>query len=133
MAIVRYPTRRSFIDMLSRPDFEAKRIHKDASMAFTIIMCCLPIAPVAGEANGSGAVWFTAYPAGVSPAGDLLEGAAFDVEGIAIGDECRWDRLKITWSDPDDARFLPGGAIVVRSVPMIDRIALLVDDVLTGG
>lgn len=38
VAIVKYPTRRSFIDMQSRADFKAKHVHKDAGMAETIVM-----------------------------------------------------------------------------------------------
>jgi len=132
MAIVRYPTRRSFIDMLSRPDFEAKRVHKDAGMAFSIIMGCLPTAPVAGEADDSGSVWFTAYPAGRAPGPALADGVAFDVEGIAVGDDRRWSVLEVTWSAPVPGRSLPEGAMVVRSVPLIDRIGPLIDDVLVG-
>jgi hypothetical protein len=132
MAIVRYPNRRSFIDMLSRPDFEAKRVHKDAGMAFTIIMCCLPTAPVTEGGYASGPVWFTAYPAGAAPGDALGEGATFEVEGIAIGDDRRWSVLEVTWSAPEPGRRLPDGALVVRSVPLIDRIAPLVDDALAG-
>jgi len=132
IGIVRYPTRRSFVDMLSRPDFEAKRVHKDAGMAFTIIMCCLPVAPVAGGRDGPGPVWFTAYPAGTAPTGDLGRGAAFDVEGTAIGDRRRWDRLAVTWEEPEGGRTLPAGTMVVRSMPLIDRIAPLVADTLAG-
>ncbi len=132
MGIVRYPTRRSFVDMLSRPDFEAKRVHKDAGMAFTIIMACRPTAPVAGGAAGPGPVWFTAYPVGTSPVGTLAEGVAFDVEGTAIGDERRWSLLEVSHAPPGADRALPAGAMVVRSVPLIDRIGPLVADALAG-
>lgn len=44
VAVVKYPTRRSFIDMQARPDFQAKHIHKEAGMAATIIAGCQPIA-----------------------------------------------------------------------------------------
>ncbi|MGH9202731.1 MAG: hypothetical protein ACRD2A_16015, partial [Vicinamibacterales bacterium] len=43
VAVVKYPTRRSFIAMQSRPDFVAKHKHKDAGMEQTIVMGCLPI------------------------------------------------------------------------------------------
>ncbi len=43
VGIVRYPTRRSFIDMQRRPDFAEKHVHKAAGMAETIVAGCLPI------------------------------------------------------------------------------------------
>ncbi len=43
VAIVKYPTRRSFIEMQTRPDFKDKHAHKDAGMEFTIVSGCVPI------------------------------------------------------------------------------------------
>ena len=43
IAVVRYPTGRSFIDMQSRTDFKEKHVHKEAGMAETIVMGCTPI------------------------------------------------------------------------------------------
>ncbi|HEX7354927.1 MAG TPA: hypothetical protein VF288_08870 [Mycobacteriales bacterium] len=43
VAVVKYPTRRSFVEMQQRPDFQDKHAHKDAGMAETIITACLPI------------------------------------------------------------------------------------------
>jgi hypothetical protein len=130
MAIVRYPTRRSFIDMQSREDFQEKRAHKDAGMDFTIIMCSLPTGPVQGEPDGSGIVRFTAFPAKSSPSGPVAEGAAFEVEGTVVGDDRRWGRLEISWSDREDD--LPEGALVVRSLPFIDRVRPLIGDTPGG-
>jgi hypothetical protein len=45
VAIAKYPTRRSFVEMQSRPDFAAKHVHKEAGMDSTIVMGCLPIEP----------------------------------------------------------------------------------------
>ena len=44
VAVVKYPTRRSFIEMQSRPEFVEKHVHKDAGMQETIVMGCLPMA-----------------------------------------------------------------------------------------
>ena len=44
VAVVKYPTRRSFIEMQTRPDFKDKHAHKDAGMDFTIVSGCVPIA-----------------------------------------------------------------------------------------
>lgn len=43
IGIVKYPTRRAFIQMQSRPDFAARHVHKEAGMASTIVMGRLPI------------------------------------------------------------------------------------------
>ena len=43
VAVVRYPTRRSFVEMQRRPDFQALHPHKDAGMAQTIVMGTRPI------------------------------------------------------------------------------------------
>lgn len=43
IGIVRYPTRRSFIEMQSRDDFRERHMHKEAGMAATIVMGCTPI------------------------------------------------------------------------------------------
>lgn len=42
VAIVRYPTRRSFVEMQSRPDFRERHVHKEAGMDATIVMGCTP-------------------------------------------------------------------------------------------
>ena len=42
IAIVRYATRKSFIDMQTRKDFSEKHVHKAAGMQRTIIVCCRP-------------------------------------------------------------------------------------------
>ena len=44
VAIVRYPTRRSFLDLESDPAFVARHAHKDAGMAASIVMGCQPMA-----------------------------------------------------------------------------------------
>jgi len=43
IAVVKYPTRRSFIEMQNRPDFKELHKHKDAGMSQTIVMGCLPM------------------------------------------------------------------------------------------
>jgi hypothetical protein len=42
VGVVKYPTRRSFIEMQSRPDFQRQHVHKDAGMAETIVIGCRP-------------------------------------------------------------------------------------------
>lgn len=43
IGVVKYPSRRAFIEMQSRPDFQAKHVHKDAGMEQTIVMGGLPL------------------------------------------------------------------------------------------
>ena len=45
IGIVKYPSRRSFIEMQQRDDFKEKHQHKDAGMERTIVMGCLPLDP----------------------------------------------------------------------------------------
>jgi uncharacterized protein (DUF1330 family) len=41
IAVVRYPTRRSFLDMQDLPEYAALHEHKDAGMASTFVICCV--------------------------------------------------------------------------------------------
>ena len=43
VAVVKYPTRRSFVEMQQREDFQKKHVHKEAGMQETIVMGCLPV------------------------------------------------------------------------------------------
>ena len=43
VGVVRYPTRRSFVEMQSRPDFQARHVHKEAGMAATIVAASTPV------------------------------------------------------------------------------------------
>ena len=45
VGVVKYPTRRSFIDMQSREDFRGKHEHKEAGMDFTFVIGCQPQVP----------------------------------------------------------------------------------------
>lgn len=47
VAVVKYPSRRSFVELSERQDFQAKHVHKDAGMQQTIVIGALPMpAPV---------------------------------------------------------------------------------------
>jgi hypothetical protein len=43
IGVVKYPSRRAFIDMQSRPEFQAKHVHKEAGMERTIVMGGQPV------------------------------------------------------------------------------------------
>ena len=52
VAVVKYPTRRSFIDLQSMPGFAAKHAHKEAGMEQTFVIGCLPMARPVGPVEG---------------------------------------------------------------------------------
>lgn len=62
VAIVKYPTRRSFIDMQSRQDFKEKHVHKEAGMAATIVLGTQPIGSPQDTADPSRSVDWTDVP-----------------------------------------------------------------------
>ncbi len=124
VAIVRYPTRRSFIEMQARPDFLDRHVHKEAGMASTIIMggSPLPIFEVPGStewadvphpptpddgpvvvihvirwADGGREV-MTGYEMAAAqkaaPHGVQVAGW-FDVEGTVVGDGRAWDQVRL--------------------------------------
>lgn len=104
VGIVRYPTRASFFAMQERTDFKEAHVHKKAGMDFTIILACLPVS----------------HDESTSRAGDLVllidkgdrdvfesvtavrQVALFDVEGVIIGDERRYDRARFVRVDDDE-------------------------------
>jgi uncharacterized protein (DUF1330 family) len=43
VAVVKYPTRRSFIEMQQRRDFQERHVHKEAGMRRTIVIGCRPM------------------------------------------------------------------------------------------
>jgi uncharacterized protein (DUF1330 family) len=51
IGVVKYPTRRSFIEMQSRPEFQTSHAHKDAGMEQTIVMGCQPMPQPANPAG----------------------------------------------------------------------------------
>ena len=42
IGVVKYPTRKSFLDMQNRDDFKGKHEHKEAGMQFTFVIGCQP-------------------------------------------------------------------------------------------
>jgi len=94
IAIVRYPTRRSFIEMQTRKDFGEKHVHKNAGMLRTILPCCTPrdtglntrTRPTGGLALDHVVM---VVSAGAFP------GATFDVEGTIIGDGRSWRNVHL--------------------------------------
>lgn len=99
VAVVRYPTRKSFIDMQSRPDFQAQHVHKEAGMERTIILGTVPTGDLPKMVPG-----------------DLVrlelldEPGQFSVEGAIVGDGRSWSG--VTYAPADGVH----GELVLRTV-----------------
>lgn len=122
IGIVRYPTRRAFIAMQSRPDFQERHVHKAAGMERTIVCGTLPeAAPTPARAAGARVVFEL-----VAPGTPLsLEGAGrLRVEGTILGDGRRFALLGASWLD--DAGTVPSSRadrVVAVVRPRIDLLA----------
>jgi hypothetical protein len=127
VGIVRYATRRSFIEMQSRDDFQAKRVHKDAGMAFTIVMPSIPASGVVVSDPTAGVSTLVVWPRDGEHPDPSADGIVLQVEGRIIGDEREWSA--ITLHQGDDVVPQPSGAIVLRmGGVMIDELARVVAD-----
>jgi hypothetical protein len=127
VGIVRYATRRSFIEMQSRDDFQAKRVHKDAGMAFTIVMPSIPDAGVVVTDPTARVTTLVVWPRGAEHPDPSADGIALHVEGRIIGDEREWS--VITLHQGDGVVPHPPGAIVLRMGQVtIDELACVVAD-----
>ena len=94
IAIVRYPTRRSFIEMQTRKDFGDKHVHKNAGMLRTVIPCCTPRNEELNvRPRPTGGLTLDHLVMVVSA--DVFGGAMFDVEGTIIGDGRTWRNVHL--------------------------------------
>ncbi len=109
IGIVRYATRRSFIEMQSRSDFGEKHVHKAAGMARTTLVCCRPedesldtrerpsplesrlVAMIVRQAADRARAF-----------ADLPEAVQFSAEGTIIGDGRKWDTVQFIAVDSTD-------------------------------
>lgn len=99
VAIVRYPTMRSFLEMQFRPDFVAQHVHKDAGMERTVIAACHPVAGTLGTGNR---LLVDLVADEVTP--EPRPGQAlYRVDGVPVGDGRTWSTLAITALDRDAA------------------------------
>jgi hypothetical protein len=113
IAVVRYPTRKSFLDMQSRPDFQAQHVHKEAGMDHTTIVGSLPLDGLPKAVPGD--LLLLELWDGPTPSG---EGAEFAVEGTIIGDGRTWTGARYTPIDvvPELAGTPQHQRIAVRTV-----------------
>ncbi len=94
IAIVRYPTRASFIEMQTRKDFAEKHVHKNAGMLRTILPCCTPRnADLNSRERPTGGLSLDHIVMVVS-SGEF-GGATFNVEGTIIGDGRSWRNVHL--------------------------------------
>lgn len=126
IAVVRYATRKSFIDMQSRKDFSEKHVHKNAGMQRTVIVCCRPedisidtrerpapslelrtVAMIVRQTSQRDAT-FAALPDAVN----------FVAEGTIVSDGRMWDTVQ----------FIP-----VQSADEVPAIAARIADAEPGG
>jgi hypothetical protein len=96
VAIVRYPTVRSFLDMQERPDFIARHVHKDAGMERTVIAVCRPMAGALGAGDKMLVDLVTDTEVEAAPGQLLLR-----VEGSPVNDGPQWSTLVLTALDDE--------------------------------
>lgn len=123
IGIVRYPSRAAFFAMQQRDDFKAQHVHKEAGMAFTIVMACLPNAHDV-DATGDGSLVLIVEGGVNAPAvavAGVTEVAAFDVEGVIVGDERTFERVRFVRA-PDESAL----AALVEAAATSDEAHVLV-------
>jgi hypothetical protein len=125
VAVVKYPTRRSFIEMQSRRDFQEKHTHKDAGMDHTIVMGTVPDGALPVRAKPD--LLLLEVWKGEAPVSLVTTAAApFRVEGTIVGDGRTWTGARWTVLDVGADVELPA-ATPTRQVlllrPVVDRWA----------
>jgi hypothetical protein len=138
IAVVRYATRKSFIDMQSRKDFGEKHVHKAAGMQRTIIVCCRPQdlsldtrgRPKTDD-NRLVAMVVRQTPNRDAAFGQLPGATNLAAEGTIIGDGRKWDTVQfVPVASDDEAELLAasipgtadGGAYVMTVRASMDSI-----------
>lgn len=123
IGIVRYPSRKAFLEMQQREDFKKKHVHKDAGMEFTIVMSTLPALPFGGSKERTPRMELRVSTAPIeASAGD----GVFDVEGVIVGDERTWAQASFRWlADEPEAPAVTRDTrdeYVMILKPMVDRL-----------
>jgi hypothetical protein len=131
VGIVRYPSRAAFFAMQQRDDFKAQHVHKEAGMAFTIVMACLPVAHDALAPTGEPLVLLVER-GGADPVADVdgaADVASFTVDGVIVGDERSFERARFVRAADEsvvaalvDAASASDEAHVLVLDPSIDRL-----------
>ncbi len=102
IAIVRYTTRRSFIEMQSRKDFGEKHVHKAAGMLRTTLIACRPVDISLDTADRPAPVESRTIAMVVRRTDDraaavasLADSQSLLAEGTVIGDGRKWDTVQL--------------------------------------
>jgi hypothetical protein len=125
IAVVRYATRKSFIDMQARKDFSEKHVHKNAGMQRTVIVCCRPEdtsidtreRPTPSLELRTVAMIVRQTPQRDAAFAALPEAVNFAAEGTIVSDGRMWDTVQ----------FIP-----VQSADEVPAIAARVADAEPG-
>jgi ClpP class serine protease len=90
--------------MQERKDFKEAHVHKKAGMDFTIILSCLPVS--SNESASSEGDLVLLVEKNRTDAFESLDGithvALFDVEGVIIGDERRYETARFVRVTDDE-------------------------------
>ena len=123
IGIVCYPTRRSFMEMQNRPDFQERYVHKEAGMERTIVSGTLPEAAPATAVPTGGRVVFEMVTSDAPL--QRVPTARLRVEGTIVGDGRRFATLGVSWIGDTPADDAPSAdrAVAVVLRPSIDRLA----------
>ncbi|MFM8811182.1 MAG: hypothetical protein ACKOEK_03280 [Actinomycetota bacterium] len=110
IAIVRYATRKSFIEMQERKDFADKHEHKAAGMQRTTIVCCRPLDPALDDRPRPTEVKTRRVVMVVRQTDDrsvafstMPSSTGLTAEGTIIGDGRKWDTVQFVLVDSDEA------------------------------
>ena len=127
IGIVRYPSRAAFFAMQQRDDFKKQHTHKEAGMEFTIVMATHPESHDASVDAGEGQFVLTVERVASGTPAAALPGvtnvATFSVEGVIVGDERTWSRVRFDRADDEIAL----DAIVASALSAEDAVVVVVD------
>jgi hypothetical protein len=121
VGIVRYPSRRAFLEMQRRDDFQRQHEHKSAGMERTIVLACLPAAGAAPTLPDGPTLAMQVVPEGAAATANSAA-LDFEVEGVIVGDDRRWSSVRFSAGGPDDVAPAPEGSITVVVERTIDRL-----------
>ena len=128
MAIVKYASRSSFMEMQNRPDFKEKHVHKEAGMLYTIVMGTLPQGEQETITRSTYCTFeLTAVPQAGAPSSTQVRLA---VEGAIVGDGRTWKDLTMIWSDEIPSvpvRERGGDSMTVVAKITVDRMNKLLN------
>lgn len=102
VAIVRYPTARSFYDMQLDPVFVTRHEHKAAGMERTIIMPCRPLGPLFGATTAPTQEMLVDLVSELSRQGVTPAGADLAFLGMLVGDGRSWAKVRLTPAAGED-------------------------------